>query len=98
VLVVDLFPPGGHDPQGIHKAIWDALEEDDFELPADRRMTVAAYDSGPITASYVEPVAVGEILPEMPIFLEPGSYVPAPLESTYQAAWESFPTALKRLL
>ena len=32
VLVVNPFPPGAHDPQGIHKAIWDELEELDFEL------------------------------------------------------------------
>lgn len=94
-LIVDLFPPGPHDPQGIHKAIWDALEEEDFELPADRPLIAASYDSGPIPVTYVEPLAVGEVLPEMPIFLEPGSYVPAPLEGTYQAAWEAFPAALK---
>ena len=98
VLVVDLFPPGRHDPQGIHKAIWDELEEEDFELPGDRPLIVAAYDSGPIPVTYVEPLAVGDILPEMPLFLEPGSYVPAPLESTYQAAWDVFPAALKDLL
>ena len=96
--VVDLFPPGRYDPQGIHKAIWDALEEEDFELPADRPLIAAAYDSGPMPATYVEPLAVGDILPEMPIFLEPGSYVPAPLESAYQAAWDAFPAALKARL
>jgi hypothetical protein len=98
VLIVDLFPPGPHDPQGIHKAVWDALEEDDFELPPDRPMIVAAYDSGPIPVTYVEPMAVGEIQPEMPLFLEPGLYVPTPLESTYQTAWDLFPAALKSRL
>jgi hypothetical protein len=34
----------------------------------------------------------------MPLFLEPGSYVSAPLEATYQAAWDVFPDALKDLL
>lgn len=94
-LIVDLFPPGPHDPQGIHKAIWDALEEEEFELPADRRLIAASYDSGPMPVTYVEPLAVGEILPEMPLFLEPGSYVPAPLEASYQSAWETYPAALK---
>jgi len=98
VLLVDLFPPGQHDPQGIHKAIWDELEEEDFELPAEKPLIVAAYDAGPLPVTYVEPLAVGELLPEMPLFLEPGSYVPAPLESSYQAAWDCFPTALKELL
>jgi hypothetical protein len=98
VLLVDLFPPGRYDLQGIHKAIWDVLEEEDFELPAEKPLIVAAYDSGPLPVTYVEPVAVGDILPEMPLFLEPGSYAPAPLESSYQAAWDRFPAALQRRL
>jgi hypothetical protein len=95
VLLIDLFPPGRHEPQGIHKAIWDELEPEDFRLPADRPLIVASYDSGPLPATYVEPVAVGDVLPEMPLFLEPGACVPAPLESSYQEAWDRFPAALK---
>jgi hypothetical protein len=94
-LIVDPFPPGRFDPQGLHKAIWDALEEEDYQPPADRPLMAASYDAGPVPVTYVEPMAVGDILPEMPIFLEPGSYVPAPLESAYQAAWDAFPDALK---
>jgi hypothetical protein len=98
VLIVDLFPPGRHDPRGVHAAIWDELEEEGFEPPADRPLLVAAYDSGPLPVTYVEPIAVGDVLPEMPLFLEPGSYVPTPLESSYQEAWDRFPVALKDLL
>lgn len=94
-LIVDLFPPGPHDPRGLHNAIWDALEEEDHELPDDRPLIAASYDAGPIPVTYVEPIAVGEVLPEMPIFLEPGAYVSAPLEASYQAAWDAFPDALK---
>src|SRR5690242_8088954 len=36
LLVIDLFPPGPRDPQGIHKAIWDEFAEEDFELPPDK--------------------------------------------------------------
>jgi hypothetical protein len=94
-LIVDPFPPGRFDPLGLHKAIWDAMEEEDYEPPADRPLMAASYDAGPLPVTYVEPMAVGDILPEMPIFLQPGSYVPAPLEATYQAAWDAFPDALK---
>jgi hypothetical protein len=49
--------------------------------------------------AYVEPIAVGDVLPDMPIFLKPEVYVPAPLEATYRTTWDDFfPTALKRLL
>ena len=99
LLVIDLFPPSRRDPQGIHKAIWDEFIEEDFELPADQRLTLAAYDAGPPAIAYVEPVAVGDALPGMPIFLKPDFYVPAPLDVTYQTTWhEFFPAAMKRLL
>ena len=58
-------------------------------------MTVAAYSAGLPTTAYVEPVAVGDPLPGLPIFLDPGTYVPAPLEPTYQATWAKCPDALK---
>jgi hypothetical protein len=48
--------------------------------------------------AYVEFIGVGDRLPEMPLFLQPGSYVPAPLEEAYQTAWSMFPAALKGLL
>jgi hypothetical protein len=98
LLVIDLFPPGPRDPQGIPKAIWDEFQEEDFELPPDRPLTLAAYDAGPPRVAYVESVAVGDMLPAMPLFLKPEFYVPAPLEETYQATWAVSPTVLRRLL
>jgi hypothetical protein len=99
LLVIDLFPPSKRDPQGIHKAIWDDLVEEDFQLPADERLTIAAYDAGPPPVAYVEPIAVGEALPDMPIFLKPDFYVPAPLEESYRTTWDDFfPGPMKALL
>jgi hypothetical protein len=98
LLVIDLFPPTKRDPQGLHKAIWDEFEDADFVLPDDKRLTLAAYSAGPIKTAYVEPIAVGDELPDMPLFLEPEYYVPAPLEATYNATWSVFPGALKGLL
>jgi hypothetical protein len=95
VLILDLFPPSPRDPQGIHKAIWDEIEEKPFELPPDKPLTLAAYVSDiPITA-YVEPVGVGDPLPDMPAYLDPDSYVPVPLEPTYQATWASCPEDMR---
>ena len=97
LLVVDLFPPGRRDPQGVHKALWDEFEEE-LELPPGKPLTLASYDAGPERVAYVEFVAVGDALPDMPIFLRPETYVPAPLEATYQTTWTVFPAALKGLL
>ncbi len=99
VLVVDLFPPSDRDPQGIHKVIWDELGEMPFELPPDKPLTVAAYQATPAKIAYVEPVAVGDNLPSLPIFLtEEADYIPAPLEATYRASWAVFPADFKELL
>jgi len=58
-------------------------------------LTAAAYSAGePITA-YVEPLAVGDPLPALPIFLDPATYVPAPLEPTYQTTWDKCPQVLR---
>jgi hypothetical protein len=95
LLIVDLFPPGRRDPQGIHKVIWDRLHEEPFALPPDKPLTVAAYAAGTEMVAYVEPVAVGDPLPDMPVFLTADRYVPCPLEATYQTAWEQVPPPLR---
>jgi hypothetical protein len=95
LLIVDLFPPGRRDPQGIHKVIWDRLREESFTLPPDKPLTLAAYAVGTETTAYIEPVAVGDPLADMPVFLTEDRYVPCPLEATYQTAWEQFPAPLK---
>lgn len=95
LLVVDLFPTGPRDPQGIHKAIWDEIHDEPFELPDDKPLTLVAYAAGSPMTAYVEPVAVGDALPDMPIFLAVGSYVPAPLEMAYETTWSVCPQQMK---
>ena len=98
LLIIDVFPPSNRDPQGMYKAIWDQFVEEDFELPADKPLTLAAYDAGPPPGSHIDFVAVGDALPEMPVFLKPGFYVQTPLELPYQAAWQRFSEPMKKLL
>jgi hypothetical protein len=103
LLVVDLFPPTARDPQGIHKAIWDEIDEEPFALPAAQPLTLAAYTAGePLadvpTTAYVETVGVGEGLPDMPAYLDLDSHVPVPLESTYQATWVKCPQDMRILV
>jgi hypothetical protein len=97
LLLVDPFPPGPHDPQGVHKALWDQFVDHEFALPADKPLTVAAYQVEPIKTAYVEPIAVGDLLPEMPVFLDGEAYVPLPLEETYRATWDVLPAQVRDL-
>jgi hypothetical protein len=92
LVILDLFPPGPRDPQGMYKAIWDEFIDNDFVLPADTPVTLASYIGGPVPEAFVEPTAVGAVLPEMPLFLTPDVYVPLPLEATYESAWEAVPS------
>jgi hypothetical protein len=99
LLIVDLFLPTPRDPHGIHQAIWEQFEEPQpADWPTEQARTVAAYCAGSEMTAYVETRHAGETLPDMPIFLTPDVYVPAPLEETYQAAWKNFPRPLRGLL
>jgi hypothetical protein len=98
LLIVDLFPPSVRDPQGIHKAIWDEIADqafEPFELPPDTPLTLVAYSAERQVVAYVQPVAVGDPLPDMPIFMSADRYVPVPLEATYQATWTSCPQDMR---
>lgn len=97
VLVIDLFPPGRHDPNGIHRAIWDEVGDDDYTPPAGKPLTVASYSASTRTA-YVEPVGIGDPLPAMAVFLEGPVYVQAPLEETYTRTWERCPRLFRELV
>jgi hypothetical protein len=96
LLILDLFPPGPRDPHGLHPLIWEG--EEGFSFAAEKPLTMAAYNAAPAWEAFLEPVAVGDPMPEMPLFLTPEIYVPVPLEPTYQAAWEAVPTYWRQVL
>lgn len=98
VLVIDLFPPTARDPNGIHRAIWDEVRDDDYMPPDDQPLTLASYVGAPSYTAYVEPVGVGQPLPAMPIFLDPYTYILAPLEETYMRTWEKCPRELREFV
>jgi hypothetical protein len=99
LLVIDLFPPTPHVPHGIHRAVWDEFTTSRFEPPADKPLTAVAYQARPVKKAYIEPLAVGDDLPAMPVFLaDSEEHVLAPLEATYRASWDAFPVDLKELV
>jgi hypothetical protein len=98
LLIVDPFPPTPRDPDGVHAAIWQVLQEDSFDLPPDKPLTLVAYECDYTTRAYIETVAVGDALPEMPLFLEPHGCINVPLESMYQTAYAVLPQRWRRVL
>lgn len=100
VLLIDPFPTTARDPNGVHAAVWKELTGKPFALPEGKPLTLASYAArGDNTFSaFVEPVAVGDRLPDMPLFLTSRLHVPAPLEETYESAWHGFPPPLRVML
>jgi hypothetical protein len=100
VVIVDLIPPGRHDPQGIHGVIRQQLEQSDepYDLPADRPLTLVSYVAGPSVQAWLEHIAVGDTLPELALFLNADRYVNVPLETTYQAAYRGMPAFWRNVL
>jgi Protein of unknown function (DUF4058) len=100
VLLVDLFPPSIHASQGMHSTIRQRLDQSDepYDLPADEPLTLASYAAGPQVEIYLEHLAVGSALPDMPLFLRPDRYVKVPLESTYLEACRGVPAFWRDVL
>jgi len=96
-LILDLYPPGLHDPRGIHAAIWEHLKGT-FNPPKNKPLTLASYVSSGAVTCYVEPAAVGDVLIQMPLFLSRATYVNVPLEETYISAFKKLPQKWRRVL
>jgi hypothetical protein len=95
LLIADLFPPSPRDPFGIHKTIWDEITEEDFSFPAGKDRILASYEAGAVPSAFIEPIAVGDPLPEMALFLLTGMHIKVPLEATYQQSWVACPKEMR---
>jgi hypothetical protein len=95
LLLVDLFPPGTYDHLGMHGALWERFDDDPYLLLPGEPLTLASYVAGPCPEAYVEHLAVGSPLAEMPLFLNPDRYVNIPLEATYAAAFRGLPAFVR---
>jgi hypothetical protein len=98
MLVIDPFPPGKFDPDGIPSAIWQSLSGRALARSADQPLTVASFLPSRESVLLVELVAVGDTLPEMPLGYEPECVISMPLESTYTAAWQTFPAEWRNVI
>jgi hypothetical protein len=100
LLLVDLIPPGPHDLQGMHEAVRERMlpEGDPYELPADAPLTLASYAAGPKVHVFLQHLAVGAPLTDMPLFFRPDRYINVPLEATYRSAYQGMPAFWRNVL
>lgn len=98
LLVVDLFPPGLHDPQGMHALIWEAYGDELDAPPREKPVALASYLARPLPEAFLEFVGRGDLLPAMPLFLDPHAYVGVPLAETYAAAYRGVPAIWREVL
>jgi hypothetical protein len=95
LLFIDLFPPSSRDPNGLHQRIWEELDDQAYLPPTGKPLTLVSYDATPTVTAYVEPLAIGDPLPLMPLFFAEGRYVEVDLEATYAETWRMCPGPLR---
>jgi Protein of unknown function (DUF4058) len=98
LLILDPFPPGPRDPEGVHGLIWQEMHSVPFHLPPEKPLTFVAYECDLTTRAYIEPLGVGDTLPNMPLFLRPNGCLKIPLEATYQTAFAEIPRRWRDVL
>ena len=100
VAVIDILPPGPHDPDGLHGAVWPGLdtEPEASRPPADRPFSFAAYRADDPPTAFLSYVALGQPLPGLSLFLDGGVFVEVPVEQTYMTNYNELPAELKAVL
>jgi hypothetical protein len=98
LLLVDVHPPGPRDPNGIHGAVLGEIGTEDYVLARERPLTAVAYAAGAVVEVFVTHFALGQPIPEMPLFLTRENYVRVPLEASYMAAWQDVPSQYREVL
>lgn len=97
LLVVDPFPPTRDDSLGLPQVILDKLNGKPLEAKQfDKTLTASSFVAEIPPTAYIDQFAVGDPVPEMPLFLEPGRYVNVPLEASYQASWNVLPEITRK--
>jgi hypothetical protein len=98
VLLVDPFPPGSADPLGMHGTVWRRVASEKVEVTEERPLAFASYRADRPVEAFVNHLAVGDDLPDMPLFLSRKKYIDVPLEATYSAAYAGMPAFWRKVL
>jgi hypothetical protein len=77
---------------------WEEIDGTEYVPPAQKPLTLAAYEAAAVIRAYVVNVAVGDAMESMPLFLGEGQSVTIPLQATYDAAFDEMPSRWRRVL
>ena len=98
VLLVDLHPPTRRDPAGVHGLIAPLIGDGGDRPDPARPLAAVSYLADDPPTVYVQRLAVGDEVPDMPLFLDPGHYVSVPLAATYAETFDGFPPEEREIL
>ena len=98
LLVLDLFPPGKYDPQGMNSLVWEYINEVIWKPAPAHPFSMAAFCASDPWRAYMEPLQLGVPLIDMPLFLTREHYINVPLEATYMAAYRGVPARWRRVI
>ena len=93
-MVIDLTPPTPAAPDGLCAEVAEQLSVLGLHFTTPRRpLCVASFeaDTDEQVRAFAEPLAVGDLLPSLPLFVDWGKYVPLPLEDAYLSAFSGQP-------
>jgi hypothetical protein len=94
-----LHPRTPRDPDDIHALLEGQFADSTITPPPDKPLTLVAYArDGARKRAYLELVAVGDALPDMPLYRTPAFYVNVPLETTYRTAYDAVPRRWRDVL
>jgi hypothetical protein len=84
----------------MHARFWaDSFGDPDCPgVTREKPLGMVAYRADLVPTAYFQPLAVGDRLIDMPVFLTPDEYINVPLERTYADAWRGFPKRWKTVL
>ncbi len=98
VLMIDPFPAGSSDPAGMHAEVWRRISGGKPAPRNEHPLAFAAYLAAKPFQAFVNRLAIGDAIPDMPLFLTRTKYVDVPLESTYMAAYSGMPDFWRKVI
>lgn len=90
VLLIDILPMTAHDPRGIHGVVWGIYHPRRPIVEVDGPLVIVSFLGRPGNPeAFIHSTAVGQALPDVPLFLTAQQPINIPLEATYQDAFNA---------